>query len=400
MKKAMTLDSLPDDVLLWIFEYCHLIDLGNLSLVCKRFKILISQDYLWSKKCNNLITSQESSVFLNRSLIELSAKEKCRIALNWKLGCYIQRNIFFIKKMFSWMMIEADKAWLSRGTTLSCYKRTKYGIKHKYPIYSLDRLHEYDIRRFVKRNDVIFTCGYDNHINGLSADTGKSMFRKKIPEVQELYCIDVVEETLITSANNNTIQTWKLSENYRKCDKIHTTYFDERIWSLAIRPRGGIVALGFSGIYTNLSLLHIESNLNLYNAPTRGGKVVHDIKWESPNIFLTCGYELRMFDLRVPDYCVKTWEDPFDCKAYCLETDNSNYILCGMIYHGRVQMWDKRSDRFIQQYFPKPTPASPVYSLGFDPGQLYISLDDRLVYMDFTTYLNQESVKKDYSFFR
>ena len=95
-----------------------------------------------------------------------------------------------------------------------------------------------------------------------------------------------------------------------------------------------------------------------------------------------------MWDIRTLA-CVQVWSDPFDVVLYCLASDHNHTLLCGTAQHARVQMWDKRHSRSLQMYFMNSDHSSPVYSLAFDPSQLFVALDQSLHMMDFSGFRNR-----------
>jgi len=60
------LDYLPTEVLLVIFKYCSLRDLGNLCKTCRRLNIVVS-DFIWYGKSRKaLVTNQIGTDIQNR----------------------------------------------------------------------------------------------------------------------------------------------------------------------------------------------------------------------------------------------------------------------------------------------------------------------------------------------
>lgn len=69
MTDKWSLDVLPTDVLLIIFDYCSVVDLSRLDCVCKRFHLIINDDTTWIKKSYwPLVTNQFSKRFKERYL--------------------------------------------------------------------------------------------------------------------------------------------------------------------------------------------------------------------------------------------------------------------------------------------------------------------------------------------
>lgn len=67
MTDVWRLDTLPSDVLILIFDYCHAFDLVRLSEVCKRFYDIIREETLWIKKSKlPIATNQTSRKFRER----------------------------------------------------------------------------------------------------------------------------------------------------------------------------------------------------------------------------------------------------------------------------------------------------------------------------------------------
>jgi predicted Fe-S protein YdhL (DUF1289 family) len=60
------LDDLPTEVLLVIFKYCSLRDLGNLCKTCKRLNSVVSNFIWYSKSRKALVTNQLGTDIQNR----------------------------------------------------------------------------------------------------------------------------------------------------------------------------------------------------------------------------------------------------------------------------------------------------------------------------------------------
>ncbi|KAK2166401.1 hypothetical protein LSH36_39g00100 [Paralvinella palmiformis] len=84
-----------------------------------------------------------------------------------------------------------------------------------------------------------------------------------------------------------------------------------------------------------------------------------------------------------PTGSVMKWEEPFDSTLYCVQSDGHYAVITGTARHGMVRLWDKRHSRPIQMYYVGRG-SSPVYSLAYDSGHLYVALDKGINMLDFT----------------
>lgn len=78
--------------------------------------------------------------------------------------------------------------------------------------------------------------------------------------------------------------------------------------------------------------------------------------------------------------------DPYDSSIYSLDYDGSYGVLCGMMYHCRVNLYDLRMTRkFVQVYFPslQNVRGSPAYSIACDSSQLFVATDHNLRILNF-----------------
>ncbi len=46
-------NNIPNEIMLHIFRFLSVPDLGNISLVCRSFKMIADQDEIWKPKCNS-----------------------------------------------------------------------------------------------------------------------------------------------------------------------------------------------------------------------------------------------------------------------------------------------------------------------------------------------------------
>ena len=95
--------------------------------------------------------------------------------------------------------------------------------------------------------------------------------------------------------------------------------------------------------------------------------------------------------------CVLKWEEPFNEAIYCMSHDFNNTLVCGTARHGLVRLWDMRASTPVQMYHvkhPRWGQSSPVYSVAFDPSNLYVALDQSLSLVSFSARKSQNRNNK------
>ncbi|XP_033611637.1 F-box/WD repeat-containing protein 4 [Cryptotermes secundus] len=152
------LEDLPTEVLLVIFKYCTLGDLGSLCQTCKRLNSVVTNFIWYGKSRKALVTNQISPDIRNRSLCLLSATSKCRIACNWIRGQCKEKIYYpFRTKYIPWLVLEKDRLWVSKGKCIQAFWRKQNGLVQA-PYISLMG-HTDDVCRFVSANDLIVSGG-------------------------------------------------------------------------------------------------------------------------------------------------------------------------------------------------------------------------------------------------
>lgn len=403
VKDTLNLDDLPTQVLIHILYFCDIGDLGRLSSVCRRFYDIISDDFVWlNKSKKSVITNQLSAEICNRSCRKLKYREKCRIAANWKRGCYKEKLYSSKVKYMPWLILESDCLWVSKGCSIFAVRRQGSGLNMHQPFVTLTRGHIDDVCRFVKQSEVIVSGGQDGRLCAWSSNSGKLLFRQENCHDADIQCVDISKQTLVSCSKDRTVKVWHVEDDLSsiKCSKC--IEIGDRVWCGVIDPNGTSLACGSAGHF-GVPPLHIY-DLQTYGRVKsfqpgmfRKGAAIFDIHWESPSTLITCGFDtlIRIWDTRVGTY-VRVWMDPFDSAGYCLETDRLNSVFCGTAYHGRVQLWDKRMEFSVQSFFSKGVTSSPVYSMSFDACQLFVAKDSSLNVLDFTGQPSTCSQNLDY----
>ncbi|GFR61033.1 F-box/WD repeat-containing protein 4-like [Elysia marginata] len=206
----------------------------------------------------------------------------------------------------------------------------------------------------------------------------------------ETHCVDFTDSLIISGSRDTTCKVLN-SERISDATEnavLKTFEAGERVWSLKISPSKDMFAAGLAGCLDDppIVLWDLESGNCLAHLSVnhRRGAGVLDVRFESPNEMLTCGYDtfIRLWDMRTYS-CVRQWEEPFDSALYCIDTDGENTMVVGTARNAMVRLWDKRQSDPIQMMYCKNS-RSPVYSLAMDYGHLYMALDTGLTIMDFT----------------
>lgn len=391
-ESRLQLDNLPSDVLYILFQYCDRATLGRLSQCCKRFNDIVTG--IWEILSRKLIASnQVNEAICKRSFCTLREWEKCKISKNWTNGRYREVCYFAsTTRYMPWLSLSDKILWLSRGNVIEGYKRTKKGLNSSRTLFSL-KGHTDDICRFVIRDEIIISGSRDAAICGWSCATGELLFAQTSSHTSNIDAVDSNGVVLITGSRDRTVKLWTAVDDYVWEEHVEID-LDDRVWSIAACTDSPACAVGTAG-HNEVPPLHIidlerpEMTASL-EGKYKAGAGILDLHWESPHTLLSAGYDthIRLWDLRTGSN-VASWMDPFDAAVYCLATDNLYTILCGTALHGRVQLWDKRHKQSKQIYYMSIRQSSPVYSLSFDPCQLFAAVDRSVHCLDFTSNKNK-----------
>ncbi|CAF1035005.1 unnamed protein product [Rotaria sordida] len=108
--------DIPTEIMLKIFGLLSIHDLGNVSLVCRSFKMIVDQDTIWKKKCNiNSYLFLYLNSFENKIVSKkLYSKSYKQIYIDWTYGKYLRNKELerLLKKY--------------RSMNISCACRMKY----------------------------------------------------------------------------------------------------------------------------------------------------------------------------------------------------------------------------------------------------------------------------------
>lgn len=384
------LSSLPLDVIYNIISYLDFKSLGRLSSVCKRFNCIVKNEYVWIQRSKNIVvTNQMSQEIKKRSYFQLSAKEKCRISQNWRLGKVKDDFLFLHRTLYMpWLQLSSKYLWYSKASIILCYARTKDGIKIKPPVYTL-RGHIEDVCRFVQRDGFIVSGGRDGAICGWDEEKGQFLFCWRRCHNSDINSVDIWKNIIVSGSRDKNVKIWYRQSGSTMCCK-HAIQIRDRVWAVAIPFCGRSLLVGSAGYngIPPLQLYDLESGNRVctFGSNHRNGAGILHVYPESAFELLSCGYDtcVRMWDSRCGSQCVIQWEDPHDSAVYCVASDHNMTVLSGTSRHGLVRLWDKRMNKPLQMYYVGYS-NSPVYSLAFDPCHAYVALDRTLDVLSFSS---------------
>ncbi|XP_076678713.1 F-box/WD repeat-containing protein 4 isoform X2 [Andrena cerasifolii] len=405
MTDAWRLDTLPSDVLILIFDYCHAFDLVRLSEVCTRFYDIISEDTLWIKKSKQpVVTNQAAKTFRERCDPLVCLRKKWHVSQNWQYGKYEKKVLFSHKiKLMPWVQLTGDILWWSGGYQLRGFKRSKPPYERNSILVSNNI--RSDICKFIVRNECIIT----GHRDGSLQFRIKSRCNERI----DFYCsidrahscdVNAVDETskaIISGSGDGTVKIWGPVGQRILNLPLATINIADRVWSLSADPTSKRVAIGSAGNSDNPPLrifdLECYSECDILKHNWRRGAGVLDMVWDNPHVLLTCGYDtyIRKWDMRTGT-CVYSWPDPTDATLYCLSSDYCYSMIAGTQFNCKTVLWDQRQKNYVQLYFLNLCRmSSPVYGLSFDSSHLYGATDQHLVELTFSGYSYKETNYKE-----
>ncbi|XP_044259819.1 F-box/WD repeat-containing protein 4 isoform X2 [Tribolium madens] len=288
--------------------------------------------------------------------------------------------------------LEKDLLWISREGHIRGYKRTRDGIDTKNPIYTIKTRNNADVFCFVKKNNFILSGQTNGSLFLWDLNTQKFVIELELSQGADVNCVDLLDDVLVSGSRDNIVRIWRKPYNETIIEQI--TLYDQ-VWSVALCEEDtSLLAIGTAGVHHRPTLTVFDLNKHmdvLKFTPEQMGAGVLDMKWESPTVLWSAGYDscIRRWDLRTGN-CEQAMEDPCGATVYCFEYDYFNTIVSGTYSHGRAVLWDTRQNNFVQMYFMESCRrrgrSSPIYSLSFDAEFLFTVTDVHLNVLNFSIY--------------
>uniref|UniRef100_A0A1L8DN95 Putative wd40 repeat in seven bladed beta propellers n=1 Tax=Nyssomyia neivai TaxID=330878 RepID=A0A1L8DN95_9DIPT len=384
--------DLPDDILICILRYVSVTDLENVYLVSDRLAALVDRYFFLPLTLDLLMTchrKKDTQHFLRTHADDLSFHRRWKLNENWRKGRY-EETMFFPHRIPYASHIHLEKDWLymTHGGQVRAHRRRRKDSLKRFPDFSYGNARDPDITAFTKKDDTMFAgtmCGTILLHDPQHCD-GTNFFTQKIASVKEyLNSVDFRNDIFVTTTNQ-TARVWRkeVELDFVLLETVHN--LQQSFKCIKISPDGDKLAAGrYRDPLCALKIVDMETGtVQELNSTSHA---VYHILWRDPNTLLTANFDstFRVFDIRT-NTDAQIYEDPYDSSVYCLDYDDHFGVLCGMKYHGRVNLYDLRvTRRFIQMYYPSQMNSygSPVYDIASDASQLFVVTDRNLRVFNF-----------------
>ncbi|XP_033757213.1 F-box/WD repeat-containing protein 4-like [Pecten maximus] len=389
-----SLDCLPDDVLYVILLKLDIQSLGRVCRTCRRLRSLAEADFVWTRHGEQNTLIQESSWCDQKQKIvskhtECSYKEKIRLSYNWEAGVFqstvITQNPV---KQMPWLRFDETGLWVSSEQHIKCFSTRRHrGPKHH--LHTLGGV-KHDVTHFTLQGESVIAGCSDGSIVRWNKTSEKPTFTYKVHD-DHIHKVDVRENLIFSGSADNTIRITDTDQLAAKSRVVKVIEVEERVWSVAVSPDGRWCVGGTAASTDEtppLIVWDVESLTKFCNLGTqhKKGAGVFDMKFESPNLLLTSGYDtvIRLWDMRTHT-CVCNWVEPFDYANYCIQSDNNMAMFTGTARSSMTRLWDKRKSKPVGIYHPPGRRRdSPVYSIAYDTSKLFVALDLSIHMLDFS----------------
>ncbi|XP_060076583.1 F-box/WD repeat-containing protein 4-like [Ylistrum balloti] len=388
-----SLDYLPDDVLYVILLKLDIQSLGRVCRTCRRLQRLAGADFVWARHGNNRTLIQESGWCHQKQKItlrhtECSYKEKLRLSYNWENAVFhstvITQNSV---KQMPWLQCDQGGLWVSTEQNIKCFSTNRHR-RSKNHLHTLSGV-KHDVTHFILHEESVIAGCSDGSVVRWNKTSDSPTFTHKVHE-SHIHKVDARANLVFSGSADNTVRI--LDTNLGAENRVVKVFeLEDRVWSVGVSPDGRWCVGGTAASTEQtppLIVWDVASLTKLCNLGThhKKGAGVFDMKFESPDILLTSGYDtvLRMWDMRTHT-CVRNWVEPFDYANYCIQSDNNMTMFTGTARSSMTRLWDKRKSNPITMYHPPCRRRdSPVYSIAHDTSRLFIALDLSIHMLDFS----------------
>ncbi|XP_067206350.1 uncharacterized protein [Linepithema humile] len=375
-----SLDILPDELLLIIFDLINVYTLLQLRSVCKKFD-RISSEVLNKKSNRLLVTNQMSKKFRERCKPQLpSYKRKFITHYNWKYGTPLKREVNNLGPRETTRDIRINKKclkmtkntiWFYDTDILSAVSRTKNGnittnIKCgtcSCQFSSIAYCNDIIISGHVDGSIRHWRIGSQNNINNFQQLKAHSnVYGEYVSN------IEATKQHIISSSSNLIkIQKNTFKDSAEENEPIYKSR--KLIQSISLHPTETKVAAS-----TEESFLIYDINANCLVMDERiNDNTCSQLLWEDPHtILMLYERQIQKLDTRTPNF-VRTWNTSVLKKNPKLHSFSSDYLYTIMTGTdiGSVLLWDQRVNDCIRTYQISLVRSNPVLSVQFDSFYMY-----------------------------
>ncbi|XP_012231299.1 uncharacterized protein [Linepithema humile] len=374
-----SLDILPNELLLIIFDLFNVYTLLQLRSVCKKFN-RISSDVLNNKSNRLLVTNQMSEKFRERCKLPLSSyNSKFITHYNWKYETPLQhvtnklgsrkttRDIRINKKC---LKMTKNFIWLYDIDILSAVNRAKDGnITTTIKCGTCNS----QFSSIAYCNDIIISghkngsishwrFGSRKNINLLQLKTHFNVYGEYVSNIEA-----TTQHIISSSSNLIKIQKNIFEDSAEENEPIYESR--KLIQSISLDPTEKKVAAS-----TEESFLIYDISANCLVKDERiNDSTCSQLLWEDPHtILMLYERQIQKMDTRTPNF-VRTWNTSVLKKNPKLHSFSSDYLYTIMTGTniGTVLLWDQRLNDCIRTYQVSLIRFNPVLSVQFDSTHMY-----------------------------
>uniref|UniRef100_A0A6B2E8H9 F-box domain-containing protein n=1 Tax=Phlebotomus kandelakii TaxID=1109342 RepID=A0A6B2E8H9_9DIPT len=388
----MNLLDLNEDILISILRFLDVNDLESVYGVCDQLAEVVDRYFFHRMTLDLLMTchrKKESLHFLRSQADNLTFRKRWRLHENWRQGRY-EETMFFPHRVPYSSHIHLEKNWLymTHGGQVRVHRRRSKDFLKRFPDISYGNTRDPDITAFTKSGNTIFAgtmCG-TVLLHDPQHTSASNFISQKVASVKEYLNSVDFRDSLFVTTTNQTAKLWRKEIELGFVMLESTCDLKQAFKCVKISPDGQQIAAGrYRDAQCALKLIDVTTgSVQELNSTSHA---VYHILWRDNFTLLTANFDstFRVFDTR-SNTDAQIYEDPYDSSIYCLDHDDHYGVLCGMKYHGRVNLYDLRVARkFVQMFYPSQMNSygSPVYDIASDATQLFVVTDRNLRLFNF-----------------
>nr|XP_012231300.1 PREDICTED: uncharacterized protein LOC105677326 isoform X3 [Linepithema humile] len=345
-----SLDILPNELLLIIFDLFNVYTLLQLRSVCKKFN-RISSDVLNNKSNRLLVTNQMSEKFRERCKLPLSSyNSKFITHYNWKYETPLQHV--------------TNKLAVNRAKDGNITTTIKCGTCNSQ-FSSIAYCNDIIISGHKNGSISHWRFGSRKNINLLQLKTHFNVYGEYVSNIEA-----TTQHIISSSSNLIKIQKNIFEDSAEENEPIYESR--KLIQSISLDPTEKKVAAS-----TEESFLIYDISAKYFSCLVKDERIndstCSQLLWEDPHtILMLYERQIQKMDTRTPNF-VRTWNTSVLKKNPKLHSFSSDYLYTIMTGTniGTVLLWDQRLNDCIRTYQVSLIRFNPVLSVQFDSTHMY-----------------------------